>query len=151
LLLAGTLLAVGVALFLRSEQKIEKPVYEASGIKRVSTVKDGNLAVFDGMGWRAQFWNGVNLGATLPGHAPGELAPTKEDYLRWFTEMKEMNVDVIRVYTIPSPEFYKALDEFNPERGEPSNFGALGTSRCRTCGPYQPYRPRRGIGSLPPG
>ena len=116
MLLAGTLLAVGAALFLRSEQGIGKPVYEASGIKRVSTVKDGNLAVFDGMGWRAQFWNGVNMGATLPGHAPGELAPTKEDYLRWFTEMKEMNVDVVRVYTILSPEFYEALDEFNSER-----------------------------------
>lgn len=98
---------------------MERPVAETNGIKQVSAVKDANLAVYDGAGWRSQFWNGMNLGASLPGHAPGEVAPAKEDYLRWFPQMKEMNVDVLRVYTILSPEFYEALDEFNSKQEEP--------------------------------
>ena len=32
--------------------------------------------------------------------------------------MKEMNVDVVRVYTILEPEFYEALEDFNAGRGE---------------------------------
>lgn len=99
--------------------KVPRPVAEADGIKQVSTVEDAHLAVYDGARWREQFWNGVNLGATLPGHAPGELAPAKEDYLKWFAQMKEMNVDVVRVYTILSPEFYEAVEEFNSTREDP--------------------------------
>lgn len=115
---AITISAVTVVAFLRWGD-IERPVMETDGIKRVSTVKDANLAVYDGKEWRAQFWDGVNLGATLPGHSPGELAPAKEDYLRWFGQMKEMNVDTVRVYTILDPEFYEALKEFNSGREEP--------------------------------
>ncbi|MCT4574083.1 hypothetical protein N3930_44850, partial [Bacillus thuringiensis] len=88
----------------------KRPVSEVDGVKRVSGVKDGNLVTYDGERWKPQFWNGVNMGATLPGHAPGELAPTEEDYLRWFPQMKAMNVDVLRVYTILDPEFYEALE-----------------------------------------
>jgi len=99
--------------------KVPRPVAEADGVRQVSTVEDAHLAVYDGERWREQFWNGVNLGATLPGHAPGELAPTKEHYLEWFTQMKEMNVDVVRVYTILSPEFYEAVEEFNSTREDP--------------------------------
>lgn len=99
--------------------KVERPVSEVSDIKQVSTVKDAHLAVYDETGWKTQFWNGVNMGASLPGHSPGELAPAKEDYLRWFSQMEEMNVDVVRVYTILNPEFYEALDEFNSKREDP--------------------------------
>lgn len=96
-----------------------RPVSEVDGVKQVSGVVDGRLAVYDGTGWDARFWNGVNLGTTLPGHSPGELTPTKEDYLRWFGQMEEMNVDVVRVYTILPPHFYETLHEFNSTREDP--------------------------------
>ena len=117
-LLCAILLTVGLIAFLRWDN-VERPVAQEDGVKQVSTVKDANLAVYDGTGWKTQFWNGVNLGATLPGHEPGELAPTKEDYMRWFPQMKEMNVDVLRVYTILDPEFYEALSDFNATREDP--------------------------------
>ena len=104
-----------VYLFLKWEM-VERPVAETDGVKQVSSVVDGRLAVYDGTNWNAQFWNGVNLGPTLPGHSPGDLAPSKEDYLRWFEQMKEMNTDVVRVYTILPPHFYEALYEFNSTR-----------------------------------
>lgn len=98
---------------------VKRPVAETDGIKRVSTVRDANLAVYDGTGWQTRFWNGVNLGASEPGYGPGAIPQTREDYLRWFPQMKEMNVDVLRVYTILGPEFYEALEDFNSEQEEP--------------------------------
>ncbi|KEO81263.1 S-layer homology domain-containing protein [Tumebacillus flagellatus] len=98
------------------------PVQESNGIKQITAVKNGHIALFDGSNWNAKFWNGVNLGATTPGHYPGELSPSKLDYLRWFQEMKDMNVDLVRVYTILPPYFYEALDEFNNGRTDPLYF-----------------------------
>lgn len=118
MLLAVVLLATALIVSLRWG-KVARPVAEADGVKRVSTVKDAHLAVYDGTGWRTQLWTGMNLGATLPGSSPGELAPTKEDYLRWFPQIKETNVDVVRVYTILPPHFYEALEEFNATREDP--------------------------------
>src|SRR4051812_36246574 len=60
------------------------PIYEEQGIKQTAAVRDGHLEVYNGKDWNPQFWTGVNMGATTPGHAPGELSPSKEDYLRWF-------------------------------------------------------------------
>jgi hypothetical protein len=117
--LAVIALGVAAAVVFLQWGKVERPVSEVGGIKQVSTVKDTHLAVYDGTSWNSRFWTGMNLGATLPGHAPGELAPTKEDYLRWFPQMKEMHVDVLRVYTILNPEFYEALKEFNSTRNDP--------------------------------
>ncbi|PZE19601.1 hypothetical protein [Paenibacillus xerothermodurans] len=98
---------------------ITQPIQVDQDIKRIAAVQDGHLAVYDGTQWKQQFWSGVNLGATTPGHAPGELSPAKEDYLRWFKQMKDMNVSVVRVYTILPPFFYEALAEFNSGQQKP--------------------------------
>ncbi|MDF2960542.1 MAG: hypothetical protein K0S39_2277 [Paenibacillus sp.] len=101
---------------------VSQPIHENQGVKQISTVQDGHLAVYDGSAWKSQFWSGVNLGATTPGHAPGELSPTKEDYLRWFAQMKAMNVNVLRIYTILPPHFYEALAEYNGGQEKPLYF-----------------------------
>ena len=66
----------------------------------------------------ATFWSGVNLGSTMPGHSPGELAISAEDYRRWFTMMRESGVRVLRIYTIHKPHMYaelKAHNEAHPD------------------------------------
>ena len=98
------------------------PVDESQGVKLHASIKDGRLAVYDGSGWSPKFWSGVNLGATTPGHTPGHLSPKKEDYKRWLEQIKEMNADVIRIYTILPPYFYEALAEFNAGRPDPLYF-----------------------------
>jgi hypothetical protein len=98
---------------------VTRPIANNDGVKQVSSVVDGRLTIYEGESWQPRFWNGIDLGATLPGYAPGDLAPTKEDYLRWFPQMEEMNVDVLRVYTILPPHFYEALEEFNSTRADP--------------------------------
>ncbi|MCW3039338.1 MAG: hypothetical protein JWM31_1243, partial [Solirubrobacterales bacterium] len=67
----------------------------------------------------ARFWPGVNLGATLPGTFPGQLAPTRADYDRWLTGMGALGVRLLRVYTILPPHFYAAVaayDRAHPAR-----------------------------------
>ncbi|MBL4930313.1 family 2 glycosyl transferase [Clostridium paridis] len=69
--------------------------------------------------WKKEFIKGVNLGLGKPGHFPGELALTKEEYLDWFKEISNMNSNTIRVYTTLKPEFYEALYEYNKKNFNP--------------------------------
>lgn len=59
------------------------------------------------------FIKGVNLGVGKPGSFPGEMQITKEEYMRWFKQIADMNANTVRVYTIHPPEFYEALFEYN--------------------------------------
>ncbi|WP_339273453.1 hypothetical protein MKY59_20345 [Paenibacillus sp. FSL W8-0426] len=72
--------------------------------------------------WREMFVKGVNLGATSPGHYPGEFPLTKEDYQRWFGQIQELGANVIRIYTVHEPIFYSALVDYNRGREQPLYF-----------------------------
>ena len=62
---------------------------------------------------------GVNLGMAKPGHFPGEAAITRAEYDRWFAAMSDLNVNVVRVYTVHPPAFYRALADHNRGRSDP--------------------------------
>ena len=64
-------------------------------------------------GFAPMFWPGVNLGSTIPGHQPGEVAATRRDYDRWLPGIAELGARVIRIYTILRPAFYDALAAYN--------------------------------------
>ena len=64
-------------------------------------------------GFADRFWPGVNLGATTPGHLPGEVSARAKDYRRWFGEMAALGTPVIRVYTLLDPSFYRELRRYN--------------------------------------
>ncbi len=59
------------------------------------------------------FLPGINLGATTPGHQPGELAIEAADYRRWFGQMSKLGIRAVRIYTIHPPAFYTELARFN--------------------------------------
>lgn len=88
-------------------------------VKQVSRVNKKDIEVYRNGEWEKTFLKGVNIGAAKPGYFPGEFGITKSDYLRWFKYIKEMNANVIRVYTLQMPEFYEALYEFNRYEKEP--------------------------------
>ncbi|WP_195262473.1 MULTISPECIES: family 2 glycosyl transferase [unclassified Clostridium] len=81
--------------------------------------EEKNILVNKNGEWENFFVKGVNLGASKPGYFPNEYGVTKEEYLRWFNLIAEMNANTIRVYTILKPEFYEALYEFNKDRENP--------------------------------
>jgi len=76
------------------------------------------LEIYRNGGWRPFFAKGVNLGATLPGHDPGELPIDRATYERWFGMMAEMGANVVRVYTIQKPVFYQALVKYNQKHAD---------------------------------
>ncbi len=92
---------------------------ERDGMTLPARVQGGALALAVGDRFEPRFWPGVNLGSTIPGHQPGEVAATAEDYRRWFPQMAELGARVVRVYTILTPAFYDELRAYNlahPER-----------------------------------
>ncbi len=72
-----------------------------------------------GDAWRSFYVKGVNLGAALPGKFPSEFPPDDSTYARWLRLIAEANANVVRVYTILPPAFYRAFKAWNdahPER-----------------------------------
>lgn len=63
--------------------------------------------------WESIFLKGVNLGVAIPGKFPAEFSLSFDDYLSWLKSIGEMNSNVIRLYTILPPDFYKALAYYN--------------------------------------
>jgi len=59
---------------------------------------------------------GVNLSFAKPGKYLTEFPRNTDAYLDWFRLVREMNANVIRIYTILRPEFYRALRDFNRGR-----------------------------------
>ncbi len=64
------------------------------------------------------FIKGVNLGAALPGTWFTQFPEDEHLYYRWFTRMKEMNMNTLRIYTLFPPSFYRAFREFNRNNRE---------------------------------
>lgn len=86
------------------------------GLKIKFRTQGDKIEIYQNQKWQPFFAKGVNVGASLPGHYPGELPITKEDYLRWFAMIDDMGANVIRVYTIHAPVFYEALVEYNRKK-----------------------------------
>jgi hypothetical protein len=83
------------------------------GLMLPARVAGDHLALATGGGFEPRFWPGVNLGATIPGTQPGEVAPTRAHYDRWLVGMGHLGVRVVRIYTILRPAFYEALAAYN--------------------------------------
>jgi len=93
--------------------------FSENGISYVSKVDNQSFYTYEYGKWNKSFIKGINMGAAMPGTFPGELAISKEDYLRWLKQIAAMNADVIRVYTILKPEFYEVLYDYNKSALKP--------------------------------
>lgn len=72
-----------------------------------------NLTIWNGNQYIPFFIKGINLGVALPGNYPGELNVTKQQYAKWFGQIKSLGFNCIRIYTLHYPHFYEVLDSFN--------------------------------------
>ncbi len=48
------------------------------------------FSVWDGKDYTKLFLKGMNLGISVPGTLPGELAASSEQYARWFEQIKSI-------------------------------------------------------------
>lgn len=72
--------------------------------------------------WKEFFVRGVNMGLAEPGKYFTEFPERVDTYARWFDQIAAMNANTIRVYTLPPPEFYKALYVHNTEKPDRTLF-----------------------------
>lgn len=84
-----------------------------------SKAEGKQLYIDEGDGFEVFDIRGVNMGLGKPGHFATEAAVTKEEYLRWFGQIREMGANVVRIYTIGPEAFYDAFYEYNKENAEP--------------------------------
>ncbi|CDF59253.1 hypothetical protein [Thermobrachium celere] len=94
-------------------------IFKDGNVKYISKVDDKYFYIYEDKQFKKIFIKGVNIGASKPGYFPGEFGITKEDYLRWFKYIQDMNANTIRVYTRLMPEFYEALYEYNKKADKP--------------------------------
>ncbi|MFC5279825.1 hypothetical protein ACFPM1_13805 [Halorubrum rubrum] len=87
--------------------------------RRFRVGDDGFAVSVDGGPFEAVVPRGVNLGMAKPGRFPGEAAITRAEYDRWLAWMGELNVNVVRVYTVHPPAFYRALAAYNRAHPDP--------------------------------
>ena len=87
--------------------------------RRFRVGDDGFEVAVDGGEFDPFSVRGVNLGMAKPGRFPGEAAITRAEYDRWLGLMGELNVNVVRVYTVHPPAFYRALAAYNRSHAEP--------------------------------
>ena len=85
---------------------------EVDGARSVATTSGTTFALHTKQG-DVTFVPGMNLGATTPGHYPGEVAIEASDYRRWFAQMGAMGIRSVRIYTIHRPAFYTELLAYN--------------------------------------
>ncbi len=85
---------------------------EVDGFTRLAYT-DGDRFVLQTEGGERDFLPGVDLGTTVPGHSPGELAVSAFEYRRWFPMMADLGFRVVRVYTILPPVFYEELERYD--------------------------------------
>lgn len=64
-------------------------------------------------GWVPFYVKGVNLGVALPGAFPSGAPLDDSSYTRWLRLIAEANANVVRLYTILPPAFYRALRQWN--------------------------------------
>ena len=62
---------------------------------------------------------GVNISSTIPGSFPGDFKAEKDDYIRWFNYIQNLNLNCLRVQGLMNADFYNALYEFNLNNNKP--------------------------------
>lgn len=64
------------------------------------------------------FIKGVNLGTAVPGKSFTEFPQDISTYREWLNQMKTLNINTLRIYTLLPPTFYKAFYDYNTENPE---------------------------------
>ena len=88
------------------------------GLSRLARTEDERF-VLQLAGGEVDFVTGVNVGPTVPGSQPGQLAVSAETWRRWLPMIAKAGFHSVRIYTVQPPNFYEELLAYNnahPER-----------------------------------
>ncbi len=77
-----------------------------------------HFEVRTGPTWSGLYVKGINLGAALPGKFPADFPMDDSTYGRWLALMAAAHANVVRLYTILPPAFYRALAQWNSDHAD---------------------------------
>lgn len=63
--------------------------------------------------WQSFTIKGMNLSFALPGTRPGEFTATEIQIFDWLDDLSELSINTLRIYTVQTPFFYRALRKWN--------------------------------------
>ena len=120
LLRSAILAAMLVVLLVIALSSPENDLMTADGTPAVRFRTEGKtFQIWQDDRWQTTQLVGVNMGSGYPGAFPNDGAISEETYLRWFTQITDMNANVIRVYQLQAPSFYQALMKYNQTHERP--------------------------------
>lgn len=62
--------------------------------------------------WQKMYVSGVNIGPGAPGYSPSSPPNDASLYVTWLQDAEKMNANVVRVYTLLPPAFYRAYKHY---------------------------------------
>lgn len=80
--------------------------------------EDGVFYRKDGDTLRSFYVSGVDMGLSDATTDMDNPNVSYETYLEWFTQIKEMHANTVRVFTEMPPQFYTALLDYNTQHGD---------------------------------
>ena len=87
-------------------------VFVDEGINYTSKIEDNMFYIYKADQWEKLVIKGVNIDDT-----PSDMK--EKEFVKWFNEIGEMNANSIKVNTVQTPEFYKALGAYNKNTEKP--------------------------------
>jgi len=90
-----------------------RPKPRAERLQLRSRTRGTRFEVQDDSTWTPFYIRGVNLGVALPGRFPSQFPMDSARYAGWLDTLAAMHANVVRVYTILPPAFYRALRAWN--------------------------------------
>jgi tetratricopeptide (TPR) repeat protein len=92
--------------------------------------KAADQSMWKGSGndWQKQYIAGVNLGPGSPGHYPSEPPDDNDTYDQWLADAARTNANVLRVYTLLPPSFYRSYKKFVAAGGKLSLYQQIWVS-----------------------
>ena len=89
------------------------PVRRPSAAQVPARAHGERFEILQGTAWHPFYVKGVNIGAARPGKFPAEFPADDSTYSSWISRIAAAHANVIRLYTIFPPAFYRALKRWN--------------------------------------
>jgi tetratricopeptide (TPR) repeat protein len=105
-------------LALGEESEQLPPVPRPSTAQVPARTHGERFEVREGGSWRPFYVKGVNLGTARPGYFPSEFPADDSTYASWIQLMAGAHANVVRLYTILPPAFYRMLKQWNDAHPE---------------------------------